>query len=237
MQRFFARRQRLIVYRLQDVEFIVDHGAGDPSGTRAAIVSPMYRTLLPDAGLPRHTPLRVMDLGANGGGFSLLLLCSGYTIERVVAVEFNAATAIRLRFNLDRNLLAANEVLVAAITGDGRSINISLGDGNTGDSIYRPSNGGTERSVNGTTFDEVAARLGPGRIDLVKMDIEGAESEVLLGCSSTRLADVSALVVEIHNEKDIKPLRVKLETIGLHSTAPPDATKPGVFLFTRNVTR
>jgi FkbM family methyltransferase len=236
MQRALARSQRLVVYRLQGVEFVVDHGAGDPSGTRAALIGPMYRRLLPAANLPRSNALRVMDLGANGGGFTLLILCLGYTIEQVVAVEFNAATASRLRFNLDRNLQAANQVLVAAITGDGRAIDIALGDGNTGDNIYRPSASGTGRRVQGTTFDEVAARLGPGRIDLVKMDIEGAETEVLLGLSSFRLRDVNALVVEIHDEKDIDPLRVKLASMGLRLTASPDCGRRGVFLFTRTVT-
>jgi hypothetical protein len=61
----------LAVYRAGGMDMLVDHGGGDENGVREAMVSPMYRHLI--TGLSFSAPINVMDLGANVGGFSLLL--------------------------------------------------------------------------------------------------------------------------------------------------------------------
>ena len=47
-------------------------------------------------------PANVLDLGANNGGFPLLLHTSGIELKKVVSVEFNPRTFARLNFNLTR---------------------------------------------------------------------------------------------------------------------------------------
>lgn len=230
-QRALSPGSALQVYRLGKLEFVVDHKAGDACGTRAALTTPMYRSLLPLTELPTDRPLRVADLGANGGGFALLLIAAGYRIEKLAAVELNPATGSRLRFNLERNLARRHQVFIAALTADGRELELTLGQGGTSDSIYHASHGGVPTKIRGITFDEVASSLGPESIDLVKMDIEGAEAEVLFGDTSDRLSSVKALIIEIHDAESVPSIRHRLARYGLHQVASPLGDGAGVYLF------
>jgi methyltransferase, FkbM family len=225
--------ERLLVYRLDTLEFLVDHDAGDPAGTRDVLLSPMYRVPIARAGLFRDTALNVLDLGANGGGFLLLLRAEGYTLGRAVAVELNGHTAARLRFNLERNMPGVTNVLVAAVNGDGRSVDVALSTGGTGDSIYRPSKNGLRRTVSGITLDSLAAHFGNETIDIIKMDVEGAETEVLLGQHCHALARTRALIVEIHNPADVEPIARRLGQCGLKMVPERVVRGDDVYLFKR----
>ena len=82
----------LAVYRAGEMDILVDHG-GDESGVREAMVSPMYRNLL--AGLSFHAPINVMDLGANVGGFSLLLQLMKILLGESRAVVVSGPSLLR----------------------------------------------------------------------------------------------------------------------------------------------
>ena len=67
------------------------------------------------------------------------------------------------------------------------------------------------------TLDEIMHRgFGDGAVDLCKMDVEGAEYEVLLGGSSASLRSVHYLVIEIHAAELTQQdsLLTKLSSIG-----------------------
>jgi FkbM family methyltransferase len=60
--------------------------------------------------------------------------------------------------------------------------------------------GGESLSVTTTSLDEVLASVGQGECDVLKLDIEGAEYEVLAAlCSEGRLSKVRQLLVEFHH--------------------------------------
>ncbi len=61
----------------------------------------------------------------------------------------------------------------------------------------RVSNGSYERRTG--LDEEVMARAGASRIDILKLDIEGAEQELFESDSDTWLDRVNALIVELHD--------------------------------------
>jgi FkbM family methyltransferase len=200
-QRLLQKHQRLAVYRLGDIEAVVDIAGGDLLSVRACLASPMYRALLARVDLP--SSLSVADLGANSGGFPLLLLSLGYKLEDLLCVELNPRTALRLRYNLQGNLpLSARwDVREAAIVGKSRRLKVHLGRGSAGDSIYGTGTSpeGTDLEVEGVTLDDCFRQAFDSTpIDLCKMDIEGAEYEVFESSAHDRIKQCRCLLIEIH---------------------------------------
>lgn len=187
----------LAVYRTGGMDILVDHGAGDENGVREAMVSPMYRHLI--AGLAFDAPINVMDLGANVGGFSLLLPLMKIPLKKVVAIEMNPNTYSRMRFNLERNLDCALDLSNAAVCGERTTFQLSLGRGSTSDSLYSAGDSGKPYEIRGVTLDDVyAASFAGETIDLVKLDVEGAEYDILASPFRECLKQVSNLIIEIH---------------------------------------
>jgi FkbM family methyltransferase len=200
-QRLLQKHQRLAVYRLGDIEAVVDIAGGDLLSVRACLASPMYRALLAQVDLP--SSLTVVDLGANSGGFPLLLLSLGYQLESLLCVELNPRTAVRLRYNLQGNLplTARWQVREAAIIGKSRRLKVHLGRGSAGDSVYGTGSSpeGVDTEVEGITLDDCFVQaFDSAPIDLCKMDIEGAEYEVFESSAHDRIRQCRCLLIEIH---------------------------------------
>ncbi|MBN8419141.1 MAG: FkbM family methyltransferase [Verrucomicrobia bacterium] len=198
-QRFLGRSLGWTIYAKGRLKFLVDHLAGDQSGTRDCIAGPMYRELFKEMQLPKQ--LRLLDLGANGGGFPLLCLDLGFQFDALTCVEVNPFTYSRLSLNIRQNAGLRPKILNVAIGGYPRELTLSFPSGGTGFSIY----GTADATVNEMaciellTLDEIMSRgFGAGAVDLCKMDVEGAEYEVLLGDSASSLGRVHYLIIEIH---------------------------------------
>ena len=199
--RVFDRKTGLVTYRKQGLEILVDHRGGDENGTRACIVSPMYRRHL--AGLALSGPLRVLDLGANGGGFPLMLRLAGFDIAQVVCVEMNRPTWLRLMINLATNLNVNAIGLNAAVCGMPTGTEILL----------QPSRGSTSLSLNAQQTDASAPHISVptitladlcaqyfqgSDIDICKIDIEGAEYDALDAAPDEVIRKIRNLIIEFH---------------------------------------
>lgn len=198
-QRLLGRRLGWTVYSKGHLKFLVDHLAGDQSGTRDCIAGPMYRELFQEMQLPRQ--LRLLDLGANGGGFPLLCLDLGFELTALTCVEVNPFTHSRLTLNIRQNIGLRPKILNVAIGGSARQLSLPFPAGGTGFSIYNPadSSANEQALIEVLTLDEIMHRgFGHDSIDLCKMDVEGAEYEVFLGDSAGSLRRVHYLVIEIH---------------------------------------
>lgn len=216
-QRVLGRRLGWTIYAKGRLKFLVDHLAGDQSGTRDCIAGPMYRELFKEMQLPRQ--LRLLDLGANGGGFPLLCLDLGFEFSALTCVEVNPFTHSRLCLNIRQNIGLRPKILNVAIGGHPRELTLSFPSGGTGFSIYGAANGAASEDaiIEVLTLDEIMHRgFGDGAVDLCKMDVEGAEYEVLLGDSADSLRRVHYLVIEIHAADPAKQdaLLRKLTTLG-----------------------
>jgi len=196
-------RERLHVYRYRGMQILTDHDAGDANGAREILTSPMYRTFLPE--MKFDGPANVLDLGGNNGGFPLLLNAEDIELKKVVSVELNPQTFVRLHFNLHRNLACETEAVNAAVCGANGKLNVRLGRGDVSDNIYSDHSGSTFEScdIDGFTFDEIFEKhFGDGSVDVCKIDIEGAEFDVFRSPHHQRLRNCRYLIMEIHERSD-----------------------------------
>jgi FkbM family methyltransferase len=161
----------------------------------------MYDPFLSAAGIARGgPPLKVLDLGANAGGFSLIFATRGVSLAKIVAVEMNPLTFARMQLNL---LTAYGPVAlpVNAIIGPHPgAARVTFSDGSTGQSAESLKTvAGFEVPV--MTVDQVMDTHYPAEsVDIAKIDIEGTEWDVLDSGTCQRLQDCSLLVIEIHKK-------------------------------------
>lgn len=202
LTKMFFPREKLHIYRFNGMDILIDHSAGDANGAREILTSPMYRRFLPQ--MKFDDAINVLDLGANNGGFPLLLQAAGISLKKVVSVELNPKTFMRLRFNLERNLPCEVVALNAALCGEAGFLKVALGAGSVADSIYEnaESEDAPIYEVEGLTFDEIWRRhFTDETVDLCKIDVEGAEFDVLLKSAHQSLRNCRYLIMEIH-ERD-----------------------------------
>ncbi len=228
---FFPGRSKLI-YEYRGLEFLTDHAAGDANGARDLLVSDMYREHLRRMTLPKE--LNVLDIGANNGGFPLLLSSEGFKFRKLISVELNPQTFERLQFNLERNFGTEVLALNAAVCGTERQIKFSAGVAGTADNIYESVKNNSAINVKGITLDQAIDRFRSDSIDVCKMDIEGAEFEIFESENASSVRKCRYLLIEIHHSADKPRSRVleRLNAFGFVEIEPqPDDDFHHVHLF------
>ena len=234
LNRLLFRHERINIYRLQGMNILVDHLAGDANGAREVIVSSMYRQFIPQMKL--DAPVNVLDIGANNGGFPLMLRANQIVLKKVVSVELNPNTFTRMRFNLERNAGCDFTGINAAICGELRDFEVGLGEGSAGDSIYlRGEASGTELyKIKGMTFDKIySSTFGEEIVDVCKMDVEGAEYEVFSTPHHQKLIRCRYLIIELHDGEGRNPADVinRLVQLGFSEQPPLTGSEPAVHFF------
>jgi FkbM family methyltransferase len=136
-------------------------------------------------------PKIIVDLGANIG-LTSLWLAKRYGCDKIIAVEPWVENARMARHNLASNGVCAEVIEAAVGPTDGRVLFSEARDSNMGRTGFG------DRTVQMVSMFSVLGRLpSPGCVDLVKMDIEGAEQELLTG-DLTWLRKVKSLIIEFH---------------------------------------
>ena len=138
-----------------------------------------------------------VDAGANIGFYSVLASKLVGSTGAVIAIEMLPATSARLRRHVSDNECSGVEVVETALSDcAGQTVTVSydelkLGQASivSGADIARSS----VISVTTSTLDKILDRV--GRVDLMKMDLEGAEYIALSG-SLLALKKISRLVFE-----------------------------------------
>lgn len=152
-------------------------------------------------------PEVILDLGANIG-LSYRWLRSRYPDARFVCVEPDPANVGVLR----ANVAAARgecEVIAACVGGFERRVHLVDTDGEWGFRLADVDDP-EEAETDVVTMDQILERAGIDRVDILKCDIEGSESEVFANCRSW-IERVDHLVVETH--ADVISTSVLLESI------------------------
>jgi len=140
----------------------------------------------------------VIDVGANVGYYALTAALGVGSAGRVVAFEPGPATAKRLRENAALNGFSNLAVVQAAVSDVSGTSRFQLAQDCEGSSLYSvgPDLVG---SVNArvSTLDTLAVELGLDRVDLIKIDAEGAEVAVIRGARHLlSRADAPKVIVE-----------------------------------------
>ncbi|MBP6005126.1 MAG: FkbM family methyltransferase [Pyrinomonadaceae bacterium] len=230
--------ENLHVYRYKGLDILTDHLGGDSNGARDVLTSEMYRRYIPRMKLTG--PANILDLGANNGGFPLLLASCGVSMKKVVSVEFNPQTYTRLHFNLTRNLECEVIPLNAALCGESTNLELSLGNGSVSDSIYSESKSSDLKlyKIQGMTLDDLYNTYFKDEvIDICKIDVEEAEFDVFLNPSHQSLKQCRYVIMEIHERngrrsEEIVPI---IESLGFERRAPDPDGDPSVHFFSNSI--
>jgi len=182
----------------------------DPDGGVAKIA---YREIESSYGIsdiPFEPGDVVLDLGAHVGVISIYI-ASHHPGVTVYAFEPVAANFERLRRNVEVNGVEDNVVAVnVAVTGDGRDLALvgNLAENSGGATAFGPPAGQAGPTAKGLsdwgkarvesmTLREILDEYVPGRCKLLKLDVEGAEHEILQA-DPELLGRVDYLAAEFH---------------------------------------
>jgi FkbM family methyltransferase len=155
------------------------------------------------------------DVGANIGYYSLIGSRLVGPSGLVHAFEPNAAVRAKLEDNIALNALPNVQVYAEAVSDRRGEVTFyeSSWDLNQGISSLLPGDSrSTVTTVASTTLDDLAARLNGRPIDLIKMDIEGAERLAIEGGQA--LFSGSAAPNLIFEAAEVGPLEELLRSMG-----------------------
>jgi FkbM family methyltransferase len=171
-----------------------------------------------DIGLERiGVPETILDVGANIGLMSVYL-AGRYPDARFVCVEPSPTSYALLRENLERNV-PRSEAFNGAVMTESGSFRMVEHD-NPGLTSIRPESEGAGTTVEAWTIPDVLDRAGIQTVDLMKLDVEGAEHELFehVGDWGDR---VNAVVAEVHPPMTVREAEERLAVAGFHPVPAP----------------
>ena len=154
----------------------------------------------------------VFDFGVNDGGFSRLVASRCRTV-----IGFEPDPAWQGVQVLPANVRVVPMALAARAGPIAFHVNAALCS-----SMHYAETNAREVQVEAVTLAEAFALEPDGRIDLLKMDIEGEEVDVLLGAPAAALARVAQMTVEFHDFLDpssvprIRAVIQRMRGLGFH---------------------
>jgi FkbM family methyltransferase len=161
-------------------------------------------------------PQRILDLGGNIGLATLFfgVTCPGAELACVEPVPANVAL---IRRNLEQNGIRATIFEAAAGPADG-TVEFMVSDDPRESSAAVNAGGQSDkrqsRIVEMISVPTLLGKLGWDRIDLLKIDVEGAERELFAG-EPTWLKKVEAIVGEGHHGYEATPYTIASLTAAL----------------------
>ncbi|MGH9992093.1 MAG: FkbM family methyltransferase [Nitrososphaera sp.] len=164
-----------------------------------------------------------VDVGANIGRYTIEVALSHKSIPvQIVSIEAHPETFKALQRNVRGCNKLSNTILVnKAVSGRKRTVDFyelaGLSDFN---SMYRKY--GRKLVLEADTLDNILEESGVRRADVVKIDVEGAELDVLKGAPNT-LQNTRKVIVEVHHTDlndygGFQKIQAALEEHGLRVT-------------------
>lgn len=144
-----------------------------------------------------------LDGGANEGVYTVFAAARVGPSGRVIAVEPSPRELERLRANLAINRAANLVVVDAPLAERATPVRLTLaeaehsGQNTLGGFIYQGVDAIGERCVCAVTIDDLAQTHRLSRLDIVKLDLEGAELRALIGARNTLREMKPLLQVEV----------------------------------------
>jgi FkbM family methyltransferase len=166
---------------------------------------------------------KAMDIGANVGIFSVVMGVTVGTLGRVFAFEPVPANISRLESNLRKNGLGNVQVFPLALGMFDGQMMLRMATDPAYPSLREVQRGfdnGAEVPVQVRSLDGVWEELGSPDIALVKIDVEGAEADVLRGAARFLTTCRPTLLVEANSVEDLDSLRAQLCSLGYRHVRP-----------------
>ena len=155
----------------------------------------------------------VLDGGSQSGDFSVV---AGRRAHSVIAIEPNAANAQLTQLNFTQNRLKHANVIRAALGAKEGRASLYASESAAGHSIMgRVGKKASETSVKVTTLASIMRTHSLDRIDCLKLNIEGAEEEVI---KSAPLNKIHFIMMEVHpHVMDVSALERTLRSHGFQT--------------------
>ena len=149
--------------------------------------------------LPYNTRANLIIDGGANAGYTTVYFANRFPEARIIAVEPEASNVKMLR----RNTSSYPNVTILETAIWNKHSKLSIENPKDDKWAFRVVEGDTEEcSVSALTVDEIMRLSGHSTIDILKLDIEGAEKEVFSECEKW-LGNVHVLMIELHDH--LKP--------------------------------
>jgi FkbM family methyltransferase len=145
-----------------------------------------------------------IDVGANVGNHSLFF---ARLATRIISIEPHPETFGTLTSTIHRNGITNATLVNAAAGRDIGTLRLGLPEGISDPGQFRADAQQHAVVVAVKPLDEIVGDHGPARVRLIKVDVEGAEADVILGAMATIRRDRPHLVVEARSEMDLLRIR------------------------------
>jgi FkbM family methyltransferase len=154
--------------------------------------------------------LSIVDLGANIGLASRLFL-KKFPRSKIVCVEPDRGNVKVLQLNLE-DFRDRTEVVAACIGDRKRYVALTTDSGEWGYKM-KETNADDDERVEVITFQDLTEKFNLEKVDLLKCDIEGAESELFKTCAPW-INKVKMICIECHDPYTINSLVTDLNENG-----------------------
>jgi FkbM family methyltransferase len=145
--------------------------------------------------LTDFSPRHILDLGANVG-YASVRFAARWPQARILAVEPERENLMLLKRNTGG--YRAIEAVQAAVWSRAGELAVANPEGDANAFRMTEATNGAGEKVPAYTLAQLIDRLGCERLDLLKMDVEGAEIEILRDASSW-LGRVNVMIIELHD--------------------------------------
>jgi FkbM family methyltransferase len=167
---------------------LIRGGTSDPWTFDEVFVAQEYKI-----NIPGFAPKHILDLGANVG-YASIYFANTWPNARILALEPEAGNFSLLERNVSKysNVQPANGAVWS------RPTSVTVANPAGYENSFQMVEGVGGSAIRAYTISELADTLGGTRIDLLKMDIEGAEAEVL-NAARDWIDRIDVMVIELHD--------------------------------------
>jgi FkbM family methyltransferase len=179
-----------------------------------------------------RVPADILDLGANVG-ISVEVFRRLFPAARIIAVELDEQNARLCRLNHQSDEMIT--VVHAAIWSESRLVSVKdVGNGPWALQVEPSTLSSALDTVPALTYDEILSLHGLRFVDVMKMDIEGAEADVLEASWETIFGCTAVSIIEIHHWLDGIEARIDRVLEKARTTFELDISRSGEFWIIRN---
>ena len=144
-----------------------------------------------------------LDIGANAGIYSLTAAKIINNSGHIYAIEPHPTMRARLQYNVKINGFDKKiKILNYAITDKMGEISLIIDDSNMGGNSLTQKRGSKSIKVNGTTLLELLKQEKISKINIMKIDIEGAEDKALIPFFQNAHKNLYPKYIIMENSKD-----------------------------------
>lgn len=157
----------------------------------------------------------IVDIGAHIGSFSIF--CSQYA-DKVISYEASPLNFKLLKENIRLNSIKNINANNTAIFSKKGRINFVLDKGNTGGNSFYLKSQKKKLKIDAIPLSQIFKDRKIKKIDFLKMDVEGAEYEIILNSSGETLNKIKKIALEYHDylptNHNVQQLKTFLEKNG-----------------------